>query len=153
MKLILACKQMVYRVQYLQWRYCINLNKMGISLQSYTICWLKRSWQTRQKRSVFEITCLKYSKIFLTFESDFLFLQITPTQYEKEMRMNTMERLQNLNSIQIDNIVSSGKKPDKVVLSFTPKILVFQNFKPNDRVVAKFSVKNISKVRRRNLYN
>lgn len=69
------------------------------------------------------------------------------------MRMNTMERLQNLNSIQIDNIVSSGKKPDKVVLSFTPKILVFQNFKPNDRVVAKFSVKNISKVRRRNLYN
>lgn len=60
--------------------------------------------------------------------------------------MNTMERLQNLNSIQVDNIVTSGKKSDKVVLSFTPRVLIFQNFKPNDRVVAKFSVKNISKV-------
>lgn len=62
------------------------------------------------------------------------------------MRMNTAERLQNLNSIQVDNIVSSGKKPDKIVLAFTPRVLVFQNFKPNDKVVAKFSVKNISKV-------
>lgn len=60
--------------------------------------------------------------------------------------MNTAERLQNLNSIQVDNIVSSGKKPDKIVLAFTPRVLVFQNFKPNDKVVAKFSVKNISKV-------
>ncbi|KAL0894937.1 hypothetical protein ABMA27_013434 [Loxostege sticticalis] len=71
--------------------------------------------------------------------------EIIPSHYEKEMRMNTAERLQNLNSIQVDNIVSSGKKPDKIVLAFTPRVLVFQNFKPNDKVVAKFSVKNISK--------
>lgn len=62
------------------------------------------------------------------------------------MRMSTTARLQNLNAIEIDNFVSSGKTRSKVVLSFTPRIIVFQNFKPNDHIVAKFSVKNISKV-------
>lgn len=61
--------------------------------------------------------------------------------------MSTQQRLQNLNSIEVDNIISiAGKKPNNIVLSFTPKLLVFQNFKPNDKIVAKFSVKNISKV-------
>lgn len=63
------------------------------------------------------------------------------------MRLPTAERLQRLNNIQIDNIVYTGtKKPSIPVLSFTPRLIVFQNFKPNEKVVAKFTVKNISKV-------
>lgn len=61
--------------------------------------------------------------------------------------MSTQQRLQNLSNIEIDNIVSiAGAKPNKTVLSFSPKLIVFQNFKPNDKIIAKFSVKNISKV-------
>uniref|UniRef100_A0A2A4JIA0 MSP domain-containing protein n=1 Tax=Heliothis virescens TaxID=7102 RepID=A0A2A4JIA0_HELVI len=72
--------------------------------------------------------------------------EIIPSEYEKEMKLSTQQRLQNLNTIEMDNIISiPGKKPNKTVLSFTPKLLVFQNFKPNDKIVAKFSVKNISK--------
>lgn len=63
------------------------------------------------------------------------------------MRLSTVERLQKLNNIQIDNIVNTGNKKAGIpVLSFTPRIIVFQNFKPNEKVVAKFTVKNISKV-------
>lgn len=61
------------------------------------------------------------------------------------MRMSTMERIRSLNNIVVDNIVHSGK-PSKAILTFTPRIIVFQNFKPNDRIVAKFSVMNVSKV-------
>ncbi|XP_069355214.1 hydrocephalus-inducing protein-like [Maniola hyperantus] len=70
--------------------------------------------------------------------------EIIPSEYEREMKMTTMERIRCLNSIVVDNIVHSGK-PSKVVLSFTPRVIVFQNFKPNDKLVAKFSVKNTSK--------
>lgn len=59
--------------------------------------------------------------------------------------MSTAERLKSLNTVNVDNIVSTTKNR-KAVLSFTPKLIVFQNFKPNDNIVAKFSVKNISKV-------
>lgn len=62
------------------------------------------------------------------------------------MKMSTQQRLQNLNNIDVDNIVSIGNKPKKIVLSFSPRIIVYQNFKPNDKIIAKFSVKNISKV-------
>lgn len=62
------------------------------------------------------------------------------------MKMTTQQRLQNLNNFEIDNVVCVGNKPTKVVLSFTPRLLVFQNFKPNEKIVAKFTVKNISKV-------
>lgn len=73
--------------------------------------------------------------------------QILPSEYEKEMRMSTQERLQNLNNIMIDNyVVPINKKPSKIVLAFTPRLLVFQNYKLNDPVIAKFSVKNISQV-------
>lgn len=62
--------------------------------------------------------------------------------------MSTQERLQTLYNMDIENLITpAGRKPNKVVLSFTPKLLVFQNFKPNDKIVAKFSVKNISKVK------
>ncbi|CAH2231773.1 jg7185 [Pararge aegeria aegeria] len=71
-------------------------------------------------------------------------VKIIPSDYVREMKMSTTERIRSLNCINIDNIVHSGKT-SKVVLSFTPKIIVFQNFKPNDKLVAKFSVKNISK--------
>ncbi|KAJ8729299.1 hypothetical protein PYW08_000880 [Mythimna loreyi] len=72
--------------------------------------------------------------------------EIIPSEYVREMKMSTQQRLQNLNNIQVDNVVSiAGQKPKKIVLSFAPKLLVFQNFKPNDKIVAKFSVKNISK--------
>ncbi|XP_059060604.1 hydrocephalus-inducing protein homolog [Achroia grisella] len=71
--------------------------------------------------------------------------EIIPSQYDKEIRMNTLDRLKNLNNIEVENIVSYDKKLNKSVLLFTPKIIVFQNFKPNDRIVAKFSIKNISK--------
>nr|XP_021191308.2 hydrocephalus-inducing protein homolog [Helicoverpa armigera] len=71
--------------------------------------------------------------------------EITPSEYEKEMKMSTQQRLQTLNNIEMDNIISiAGKHPNKTVLLFSPKLLVFQNFKPNDKIVAKFSVKNIS---------
>lgn len=60
--------------------------------------------------------------------------------------MTTQQRLQNLNNIEVDNIVSIGNNPKKIVLSFSPRIIVYQNFKPNDKIIAKFSVKNISKV-------
>ncbi|KAM3964816.1 LOW QUALITY PROTEIN: hydrocephalus-inducing protein homolog [Aphomia sociella] len=72
-------------------------------------------------------------------------VEIIPSQYVKEMQMDTSERLTNLNNMEVDNIVSSGKKSNKAVLSFTPRIIVFQNFKSNEKIVAKFSVKNISK--------
>lgn len=62
------------------------------------------------------------------------------------MRMSTTERLQNLNNIEIDNIIQTSQKKSIPVLAFTPRLIVFQNFKPNDKIVAKFSVKNISKV-------
>lgn len=63
------------------------------------------------------------------------------------MKLTTAERLQKLNNIQIDNIINiSSQKASIPVLSFTPRIIVFQNFKPNETVVAKFTVKNISKV-------
>ncbi|KAL4712872.1 hypothetical protein ACJJTC_011942, partial [Scirpophaga incertulas] len=71
--------------------------------------------------------------------------EIVPSQYKKEMMMSTEERLQNLSNINIENIVNSGKKSHNVILSFTPKLLVFQNFKPNDKITTKFTVKNISK--------
>lgn len=61
------------------------------------------------------------------------------------MKMTTQERLQTLNSIYVDNF-TENRKPKNIVLSFTPRLLVFQNFKPNEKIVAKFSVKNISKV-------
>ncbi|RVE54180.1 hypothetical protein evm_001303 [Chilo suppressalis] len=61
------------------------------------------------------------------------------------MKMSTVERLHTLNNIIVDNIVHSGKKPQTVTLSFTPRLLVFQNFKPNEKITAKFTVKNISK--------
>ncbi|XP_052747107.1 hydrocephalus-inducing protein-like [Bicyclus anynana] len=70
--------------------------------------------------------------------------EIIPSDYEREMKMSTMERIRSLSSIVVDNIVHSGKD-SRIVLSFTPRIIVFQNFKPNDKIVAKFSVKNISK--------
>lgn len=61
--------------------------------------------------------------------------------------MSTQLRLQNLNNIELDNLLRAGnKEANKPVLSFSPKLIVFQNFKPNDKIVAKFSVKNISKV-------
>lgn len=73
--------------------------------------------------------------------------QITPSEYEREMKMSTQQRLQNLNNIEVDNLLrASNKEANKPVLSFTPRLIVFQNFKPNDKIVAKFSVKNISKV-------
>lgn len=62
------------------------------------------------------------------------------------MKMTTQERLQSLNDIMVDNIIDGGKKPHEAVLSFTPRIIIFQNFKPNEKIVAKFSIKNISKV-------
>lgn len=63
------------------------------------------------------------------------------------MRLTTAERLQKLNNIQLDNILNTGiKKAGTPVLSFSPTIIVFQNFNPNEKVVAKFTVKNISKV-------
>ncbi|XP_045487724.1 hydrocephalus-inducing protein-like [Pieris rapae] len=71
--------------------------------------------------------------------------EIIPSDYIREMKMSTLERLQSLHAIQIDNYVISGSKSNKIVLSFSPKVIVFQNFKPNDKIVAKFSVKNISK--------
>ncbi|CAH2104285.1 unnamed protein product [Euphydryas editha] len=71
--------------------------------------------------------------------------KIIPSEYKREMSMSTEERLQSLNNIVVDNIVSCGKTNSKVILSFTPRIIVFQNFKPNDKIIAKFSVKNISK--------
>ncbi|XP_053606917.1 hydrocephalus-inducing protein homolog isoform X2 [Plodia interpunctella] len=71
--------------------------------------------------------------------------EITPSQYEKEMRMSTLQRLQTLNGIEVDNMVKTGSKGRVPVLSFTPSVIVFQNFKPNDKIVAKFSVKNISR--------
>lgn len=74
-------------------------------------------------------------------------LQIIPSHYISEMKMSTLERLKSLQGVQIDNYVPSGSKSTKIVLSFSPKIIVFQNFKPNDKIVAKFSVKNVSKVR------
>lgn len=81
------------------------------------------------------------------FNFSFFYFQIIPSEYLKEMRLSTVERLQKLNNIQIDNIVNTGtKKAGIPVLSFTPRIIVFQNFKPNVKVVAKFTVKNISKV-------
>ncbi|XP_064076651.1 hydrocephalus-inducing protein-like [Vanessa tameamea] len=73
------------------------------------------------------------------------FDEIIPSEYKKEMGMSTEERLQCLNNIVVDNIIRCDKCTNKVVLSFTPRIIVFQNFKPNDKIVAKFSVKNISK--------
>lgn len=63
------------------------------------------------------------------------------------MSMSTEERLQSLNTIVVDNLVGCGKTNSKVVLSFTPRIIIFQNFKANDKIVAKFSVKNICKVK------
>lgn len=60
--------------------------------------------------------------------------------------MNTAERLQKLKEIEVQNIVSTGEHINPVVLSFSPKIIIFQNFKPNEIVTAKFSVQNISKV-------
>ena len=72
-------------------------------------------------------------------------LQIIPSEYEREMKMTTAERLQSLNNLLIENIVHCGTT-SKIVLSFTPPLIVFQNFKPNEKIVAKFSVKNISKV-------
>ncbi|XP_026727025.1 hydrocephalus-inducing protein-like isoform X2 [Trichoplusia ni] len=72
--------------------------------------------------------------------------EITPSEYEREMKMSTQQRLQNLNNIEVDNLLrASNKETNKPVLSFTPRLIVFQNFKPNDKIVAKFSVKNISK--------
>lgn len=61
--------------------------------------------------------------------------------------MSAQERLQNLNNLEIDNIVCIGPGPNKVVLAITPRMLVFQNFKPNEKIVAKFSIKNISQVK------
>ncbi|CAB3230804.1 unnamed protein product [Arctia plantaginis] len=72
-------------------------------------------------------------------------IDILPSEYEKQMKMTTQQRLQNLNNFEIDNIVCIGNKPIKVVLSFTPRLLVFQNYKPNEKIIAKFSVKNVSK--------
>lgn len=59
--------------------------------------------------------------------------------------MSTAERLQTLNGLVVDNIepCAKGNQP---VLSFTPRVLIFQNFKPNEKYVAKFLVKNISSV-------
>lgn len=65
------------------------------------------------------------------------------------MRMSTTERLQTLNSFLIDNIIITEKDRkirQHVILSFTPRIIIFQNYKPNEKVVAKFLVKNISTV-------
>lgn len=80
-------------------------------------------------------------------ETDIYTFQITPSEYAREMKMTTHQRLQNLNSIVIDNMITD-KTPKKIskTLSFTPRILVFQNFKQSDVIVAKFSVKNVSKV-------
>ncbi|CAG4998369.1 unnamed protein product [Parnassius apollo] len=72
--------------------------------------------------------------------------KIIPSEYEKEMRLSTEERLQSLNNVIIDNIVNNREDKKHAVLSFTPRIIIFQNFKPNDKYVTKFSVKNISKV-------
>ncbi|XP_038212242.1 hydrocephalus-inducing protein-like [Zerene cesonia] len=71
--------------------------------------------------------------------------EIVPSEYLKEIKMSTTERLQQLLPIQVENYVKSGSKSNKIVLSFSPRIIIFQNFKPNEKVVAKFSVKNISK--------
>lgn len=62
------------------------------------------------------------------------------------MRMDTYQRLQNLNNIFVDNIVNTGTKTKSNVISFAPRLIVFQNFKPNEKVIAKFSVKNASTV-------
>ncbi|XP_063358792.1 hydrocephalus-inducing protein homolog [Cydia amplana] len=72
---------------------------------------------------------------------------IIPSEYAEEMKLSTQERLQTLHKVEVDNIVTVGAKhnPASVVLEFTPKLLVFQNFKPNEKVTARFSVKNISK--------
>ncbi|XP_041977674.1 hydrocephalus-inducing protein homolog [Aricia agestis] len=69
--------------------------------------------------------------------------ELTPSEYEREMRMSTAERLQSLNNIELDNIV--GKDKNKAVLLFTPKIIIFQNFEPNKKYVAKLTIQNKSK--------
>lgn len=62
------------------------------------------------------------------------------------MRLSTQERLQSLHKIEVDNIVRGANTPKEVVLSFTPRVIVFQNFRRNEKSIAKFCVKNISKV-------
>lgn len=68
------------------------------------------------------------------------------------MKMSTQERMLVVKDIEVDNIVASGDKPKIIELMFIPSILVFQNFKPNEKVIAKFTVKNISKVPNHNTY-
>ncbi|CAK1550075.1 unnamed protein product [Leptosia nina] len=73
-------------------------------------------------------------------------VSIVPSAYKKEMEMSTLDRLRSLQAIQVKNYIDPGRsKTDKIVLSFSPSIIIFQNFKPNEKIVAKFSVKNISK--------
>lgn len=62
------------------------------------------------------------------------------------MTLSTTERLKTLKDIEIDNIISIGKNIDPT-LSFSPRVLIFQNVKINECVTTKFSVMNISKVR------
>lgn len=61
------------------------------------------------------------------------------------MSLSPTERLNTLKDIEIENIISIGHRKEKT-LTFSPRILVFQNFKPNDTITAKFSVLNASKV-------
>lgn len=60
--------------------------------------------------------------------------------------MSTGDRISSLNNIVIENIVVNGENKKQAILSFVPRIIIFQNFTPNEKVVAKFSVKNISTV-------
>ncbi|XP_063376108.1 hydrocephalus-inducing protein homolog [Cydia fagiglandana] len=71
---------------------------------------------------------------------------IIPSEYAGEMKLSTQERLRTLHKVEVDNIVSAGAKhnPASVILEFTPKLLVFQNFKLNEKITAKFTVTNVS---------
>ncbi|XP_062524258.1 hydrocephalus-inducing protein homolog isoform X2 [Bombyx mori] len=70
---------------------------------------------------------------------------IIPSEYMTEMMMDSQKRLQSLNNIEINNLLASGNILAQKVLSFLPSIIVFQNFKPNEKLTAKFSIKNVSK--------
>lgn len=63
-----------------------------------------------------------------------------------EMMMDSQKRLQSLNNIEINNLLASGNILAQKVLSFLPSIILFQNFKPNEKLTAKFAIKNVSKV-------
>lgn len=71
--------------------------------------------------------------------------QITPSRYRLELGISTAERLQQAGDLEVENLVSDGDTAH-AALVFAPRAVVFQNYKPNDQYVAKFTVRNTSLV-------